>query len=104
MNKIIKFYKLDNEGLGYNPMYKFNSVEELRTAVQFKKDVPNETDIIAETWIDDNMIIVCLNILEPKSLLLNKKTKFVLSKIFCLFFWLSNKTFSIIFSLKLYKL
>lgn len=56
MNKIIKFYKLDNEGLGYNPMYKFNSVEELRTAVQFKKDIPNENDMIAETWIDDNMI------------------------------------------------
>lgn len=56
MNKIIKFYKLDNEGLGYNPMYKFNSAEELRTAIQFKRDIPNENDIIAETWIDDNMI------------------------------------------------
>ena len=56
MNKIIKFYKLDNEGLGYIPMYKFISAEELRVAVQLKRDIPNENDMIAETWIDDNMI------------------------------------------------
>lgn len=56
MNKYITFYVKDDGTKGYNPMIKFNSVEEFKDALRNNRGIPKEDDIIVEAWIDDNMV------------------------------------------------
>jgi hypothetical protein len=53
MNKIIKLYV---QGTDYNPLFKWNSVEEFIEAVNTNTRVPKPNDIIVEAYIDDNLV------------------------------------------------
>lgn len=53
MNKLIVIYI---KGEIYNPMFKWNSVEEFIDAITTNTKVPNKTDIVVEAYIDDNLI------------------------------------------------
>lgn len=53
MNKIIVLYVLGNT---YNPMFKYNSVEEFVEALGTGKHIPKYDDIIVEAYIDDNLV------------------------------------------------
>lgn len=58
MNDIYCIY-IDGKarGLDYNPMYKFNSLEDFLHRVQFNEDVPGPDEIVVEAWRTDNLII-----------------------------------------------
>lgn len=53
MNKIIVMYI---KGTTYNPMKKWNSVEDFQKALDTNDNIPNENDIVVEAYIDDNLI------------------------------------------------
>jgi hypothetical protein len=53
MNKIIKLYV---QGTEYNPLFKWNSVEEFIEAVNTRTGIPKLDDIIVEAYIDDNLV------------------------------------------------
>lgn len=53
MNKVICMYI---KGTDYNPMKKWNSIEEFKLALEMNDNIPANDTIIAETWIDDNLV------------------------------------------------
>ena len=56
IKKIIKDVSISMENKGYNPMFKYNSVEEFKDALRNNKHIPNRSDIILEAYIDDNLV------------------------------------------------
>lgn len=44
-------------GLDYNPMYKFNNIEDFITRVKFNDNVPAPDEVVKEVWRMDNLII-----------------------------------------------
>ena len=53
MNKIITMFI---QGIEYNRMIKWNSVEEFSNALKNNIDLPKPNAIVAEAYIDDNLV------------------------------------------------
>ncbi|MBO5387079.1 MAG: hypothetical protein J6A59_02940 [Lachnospiraceae bacterium] len=53
MNKVITIFI---KGETYNPMYKWNSVEEFNEALKSNTNIPAQNSIVVEAYVDDNFI------------------------------------------------
>ena len=53
MNKIIIMYI---QGTDYNPMFKWNSVEEFQEALKTRTHIPKDADTVVQAYIDDNLV------------------------------------------------
>lgn len=59
MNDVYQIYiEGKPRGLDYNPMYKFNSIQELVERVESNDNVPAGNELVIEGWRMDNLIIL----------------------------------------------